>query len=60
MTIWKMMEPEEREDEKESADDESLLASTSAAPPRERLPGKVPGKHPQGRLKKQNGSCIIK
>jgi len=63
MTIWKMMDPEERKGEKDSADDESLPASTSTAPtapPCERLPGKVPGKHPQGRLKKQNGSCFIK
>jgi hypothetical protein len=59
MTIQKMMEPEERENEKESAEDESLLASTLTAPSREQLPGKVPGKHPQGRLKKQNGSCFI-
>jgi hypothetical protein len=50
------MEPEEREDEKDGADDESLLASTPTAPPREQLTGKGPGKHPQGRLKEQNGS----
>jgi hypothetical protein len=53
-----MMNPEEREDEKDSTDDESLPASTSTAltaPPFERLPGKVPG-----RLKKQNGSCFIR
>lgn len=60
MTIQKIIEPEEREDEEDSADDESLLASTSTGPPREQLPGKVPLKHPQGRLKKQNGSCFIK
>ena len=38
MTFRKMTEPEEREDEKDSADNESLPASTSTAltaPPRE-------------------------
>jgi hypothetical protein len=32
MTVWKMMEPEEREDEKDSTDDETVLALTSTAP----------------------------